>query len=97
MALLTQSIINGLITGSIYALVAAGYSLIYSTNNFMHFAHGISVVAAGYMVYWFFSLAGMPFYITCLITIILSAIFGLAMYRLIYLPLQKKEHQTSYS
>lgn len=90
MSLLTQSLINGLITGSIYALVASGYSLIYSTNNFMHFAHGISVVAAGYMVYWLFTLAGMPFYLTCLLTIVLSAIFGLAMYRLIYLPLQRK-------
>ncbi|MDG6244504.1 MAG: branched-chain amino acid ABC transporter permease [Methanolobus sp.] len=90
MSLLAQSIINGLITGSIYALVAAGYSLIYSTNNFMHFAHGISVVAAGYMVYWLFTLAGTPFYATCLITILLSALFGLAMYRLIYLPLQRR-------
>ncbi|MBN2111197.1 MAG: branched-chain amino acid ABC transporter permease [Methanosarcinaceae archaeon] len=90
MSLLAQSIVNGFITGSIYALVAAGYSLIYSTNNFMHFAHGISVVAAGYMVYWLFSLGGTPFYLTCIVTVILSALFGLAMYRLIYLPLQKR-------
>ncbi len=90
MSLLAQSIINGLITGSIYALVAAGYSLIYSTNNFMHFAHGISVVAAGYMVYWLFTVTGTPFYLTCILTIFFSAFFGLAMYRLIYLPLQKR-------
>jgi len=35
-----QLLINGLIAGAIYALVASGFSLIYSTNKFIHFAHG---------------------------------------------------------
>ena len=49
MSLLLQLTINGLIAGSIYALVAIGFSLIYGTNKFMHLAHGISVVIASYL------------------------------------------------
>lgn len=86
----TQLLVNGLIAGAIYALVASGFSLIYSTNKFMHFAHGISVVVSAYILYTLFSLLGIPFYISCLLTIILAGLFGLLMNRFIYIPLQNK-------
>jgi len=44
--MLPQLFVNGLIAGSIYALVAVGFGLIYSTTRFFHFAHG-AVYAAG--------------------------------------------------
>lgn len=91
MILLSQLIVNGLIAGSIYALVASGFSLIYSTNRFMHFAHGISVVVGGYILFTLFSLAGIPFFLACLSTLILSGLFGLGTYRGIYLQLQKRK------
>jgi branched-chain amino acid transport system permease protein len=88
--LLAQSVVNGLIIGSVYALVAAGFSLIYSTNKFMHFAHGSAVVFGGYLLYTLFTLNGVPFYLACILTIPLSGLFGLGLYRLIYLPLRKR-------
>lgn len=91
MSLLVQLTINGLIAGSIYALVASGFSLIYSTNRFIHFAHGISVAVAAYIMFALFSLAGLNFYLIILPTLFLSALFGLASYRFIYLPLQNKK------
>lgn len=91
MSLFMQLTINGLIAGSIYALVASGFSLIYGTNKFMHFAHGISVVIASYILYSTFTLSGIPFFLSILITLTLSGLFGLGMYRLIYLPLQKRK------
>lgn len=39
--MLPQLLVNGLIAGSIYALVALGFGLIYSTTRFFHFAHGM--------------------------------------------------------
>ena len=39
--MLAQIFINGLIAGSIYALLALGLGLIYSTTRFFHFAHGM--------------------------------------------------------
>ena len=90
MGLFAQLTVNGLIAGSIYALVASGFSLIYGTNKFMHFAHGISVAVAGYILYGAFTLYGLNFYLAVLLTLSASGIFGLAIYRLIYLPLQNR-------
>ena len=73
---LAQLIVNGLIAGAIYALVASGFSLIYSTNKFMHFAHGSSVVVAGYFLFSLFSVVGIPFYLACLLTLILTLAFN---------------------
>ena len=39
--MLPQLLVNGLIAGSIYALAALGFGLIYSTTRFFHFAHGM--------------------------------------------------------
>lgn len=77
--------------GSIYALVAAGFSLIYATNKFMHFAHGVSIALSGYLLYTFFSLAGIPFIVACILTIITTGAFGFGLYRFIYLPLQNRK------
>jgi len=91
MSLLLQLTINGLIAGSIYALVASGFSLIYGTNKFMHFAHGTSVVVAGYIIYTLFTQLNINFYLASILTLILSGLFGFGMYRLIYLPLQNRK------
>jgi len=87
----TQLFVNSLIIGSIYALVACGFSLIYATNKFMHFAHGTSVVVAAYILFTFFNLWSVPFYISAFLTIIVSALFGVLIFRVIYLPLQNKK------
>jgi branched-chain amino acid transport system permease protein len=86
----TQLLVNSLIMGSIYALVGCGFSLIYATNKFMHFGHGVSVAVSAYALLALFSFAGVPFYLACLLTIILASLFGLGMYKGIYSPLQKR-------
>lgn len=49
--MLLQLIVNGLIAGSIYALVALGFTVIYRTVRFFHFAHGIVYTAGAYLAY----------------------------------------------
>lgn len=85
-----QLLINGLIAGSIYALVATGFSLIYSTNRFVHFAHGAVVTVSAYFLYLLFSLWGVNFFIACLLTILFSGFVGWLIYRLLYSNLKKK-------
>tara|TARA_B100002003_G_scaffold249192_1_gene284823 strand:+ start:907 stop:1791 length:885 start_codon:yes stop_codon:yes gene_type:complete len=91
MAIIGQLFVNGLIAGSIYALVASGFSLIYATNRFMHFAHGATVAIGGYLLFALFNLLGLPFFLAALGTIVLTALFGLGMNRLIYIPLQRRK------
>lgn len=90
----SQILLNGLIAGSIYGLVACGFSLIYSTNKFMNFAHGSVVVASGYALYVLFALLGINFYLACLLTIAFAALFGFGINRLIYRQLQNKNAST---
>lgn len=86
-----QLLLNGLIAGSIYALVATGFSLIYSTNRFVHFAHGTTVTVSAYVLLTFFSIIGLNFYVAALLTIAVAALLGWVMYRVLYLPLQRKK------
>lgn len=56
----------------------------------MHFAHGVGVAIGGYILYTLFTLWGVPFYLACFLTVPLTGLFGLAMYRGLYLPLQRR-------
>ncbi|NQU77959.1 branched-chain amino acid ABC transporter permease [Candidatus Falkowbacteria bacterium] len=89
--MLAQLFFNGLIAGAIYALVAAGFSLIYSTGKFIHFAHGAVVAVAAYFLYTFFSILGLNFYLAVILTIISSGFFGWIINKIIYEPLRRKK------
>ena len=47
----SQIVANGLIVGSIYALIALGFTTIYRTVKFFHFAHGVIYAAGAYLAY----------------------------------------------
>ncbi len=49
--MLSQLILNGIIAGSIYALIALGFAVIYKTVRFFHFAHGVVYTAGAYFAY----------------------------------------------
>jgi branched-chain amino acid transport system permease protein len=74
----SQLFVNGLIAGAIYALIAAGFSLIYSVCKFINFAHGAVVAVAAYVVYFIFSVIGLDFWLSVILTIIIISFFGLA-------------------
>jgi branched-chain amino acid transport system permease protein len=46
-----QLLLNGIIAGSIYALIALGSSIIYKTFRFFHFAHGVVYTAGAYFAF----------------------------------------------
>lgn len=85
-----QLLINGLIAGSIYALVAAGFSLIYSTNRFIHFAHGGVIAATSYFLFTLFVTWKLNFYLAAVLAIIFSGLLGYVIFKLIYSPLKKR-------
>ncbi|MBT4221140.1 MAG: branched-chain amino acid ABC transporter permease [Candidatus Magasanikbacteria bacterium] len=86
-----QLLVNGIIAGSIYSLIASGFSLIYSANRFVHFAHGTVAAAGAYMLYTLFTLWGVPFYIAAISTIIGTALLGIFIFGGIYRTLQKRK------
>jgi branched-chain amino acid transport system permease protein len=49
----SQLLLNGIIAGSIYALIALGFTIIYRTVKFFHFAHGVVYTAGAYLAFTF--------------------------------------------
>ena len=86
-----QLLINGLIAGSIYALVATGFALIYSTCKFVHFAHGSAVAVAAYSLFFFFQKLGLNFWLAIILTIIFSGFFGWLLNKIVYKNLRKRK------
>lgn len=88
-----QLLVNGLIAGSVYALVALGFTVIYKTVRFFHIAHGVVYAAGAYLAYsvinsWH-SAAG--WVVGVLVGLIGAGLLGLLIDRSVYLPLRKKK------
>ncbi|MFH1457261.1 MAG: branched-chain amino acid ABC transporter permease [Patescibacteria group bacterium] len=86
-----QLLINGLIAGAIYALVASGFALIYSTCKFVHFAHGSSVAVSAYILYSLFNKLELNFWLAIILTIIFAGVFGWLINKLVYQPLRQRK------
>jgi branched-chain amino acid transport system permease protein len=90
-----QQIINGLVLGSMYALVALGYTMVYGIVNLINFAHG-EVLMTGAMVSWtvvtLLANSGLPGWLTMLISlvaaIIVCAALNFTIEKLAYKPLR---------
>ncbi len=88
--LFLQLLLQGIQTGALYALTAAGFALIFGATRIFHFAHGTSFTLAGY-VFLFCWNGGLPGWIGTLAGIAVAMLFGLAMERLVYRPIQRHE------
>ena len=91
LSIFNQLLANGLIAGAIYALVAVGFSLIYSTCRFVHFAHGAVIAFSAYILYFFFSLLGLNFGFSVILTIIFASFLGWLINIIVYKQLQKRK------
>jgi branched-subunit amino acid ABC-type transport system permease component len=91
MSLVLQLIINGIIAGAIYALVASGFSLTYSTAKFIHFAHGATIAFSAYFLFLLFSVLNLNFFVSALFAIGFAALLGLGMNVLVYRQLRKRK------
>jgi branched-chain amino acid transport system permease protein len=87
----SQLLINGLITGAIYALVSSGFSLIYSVCKFVHFAHGVVVTLSGYFLYFLFLKLGFNFWFSVILSIVFASLLGFLIDKIIYKELRKRK------
>src|SRR5690349_21863320 len=84
MEILLQQIINGLVLGSMYALVALGYTMVYGIINLINFAHG-EVLMVGAITSWALitrmqeSMPGLPGWLVLIIAMVLSCIVAAAL------------------
>ena len=88
--MISQLLTNGIIAGSIYALVALGFTLIYRTVKFFHFAHGVVYTAGAYFAYTLIISLHLNFVLSFFLSIALAAILGIAIDRFVYCPLRQQ-------
>lgn len=84
-----QQLINGLILGSIYALLALGYTMVYGIIKLINFAHGDIYMMGAFMGYYLINHLHLNFFLALLIAMLGSAFLGAVIEYLAYRPLRK--------
>lgn len=84
-----EQLLNGLRTGSIYALIALGYTMVYGIAKMINFAHGDIIMVGAYSLYVFIGVLGVPIPIAILLSIGVCALAGVVIERIAYKPLRK--------
>ena len=91
-----QQIVNGLSLGSVYALIAVGYSLVYSILLFSNFAHGGFLVVGGYICYGIVKGLGMSMWIGGAAAILGAGAVAIMTERFAYRPIRERTPLTLY-
>ena len=91
-----QQLVNGLSIGSIYALMAVGYSLIYSLLNFTNFAHSITVTIGAFCAFFFLSNLVQNLYLGIAIAVLVAGGLAMLIELLGYRPLLQKKARRIY-
>lgn len=90
MSAFLQQMINGLSIGSVYALMAVGYSLVYSIMNFSNFAHGGVIMIGAYVGFFLMTALALPFVIAFGLAAIGAGLLAVTLERIAYRPLRKR-------
>lgn len=91
-----QQLINGLSVGSVYALMAVGYALIYSLLNFTNFAHSITVTIGAFTTFFFLTYAMENLFLGIVAGIAVAAILAAFIEFIAYRPLLKRNARRVY-
>jgi branched-chain amino acid transport system permease protein len=83
-----QQTLNALQLGSIYALIALGYSMVYGTLSMINFAHGDVFMIGAFLCFLAGTALGLPFAPTLLLSMAGAALLGVAIERFAYRPLR---------
>lgn len=83
-----EQIINGLSTGSMYALVAIGYTMVYGIAKMINFAHGEIIMVGAYITYVCISSFHLPVIVAIIASIIGCALLGMLTEKVAYKPLR---------
>ena len=81
-------LVNGISLGSIYALIALGYTMVYGIAKMLNFAHGDVIMIGGYVVFTSMTTMGMPTWVSILIGIVFCTLLGVVIEKVAYKPLR---------
>ena len=83
-----QHMTNGISLGSLYALIAIGYTMVYGILRLINFAHGDIFMIGAYLTYYGITYTPIPWYIVFILASVITGILGIILERLAYKPLR---------
>jgi branched-chain amino acid transport system permease protein len=86
--LFLQHLANALSLGSLYALIAIGYTMVYGILRLINFAHGDVFMLGGYLAFYAVAMFLLPWWAAFLVAVALTAAFGVLLERVAYRPLR---------
>jgi branched-chain amino acid transport system permease protein len=81
-------LVNGISLGSVYALIALGYTMVYGIAKMLNFAHGDIIMVGGFTVFIAMSSLKFPVWLSILIGIIVCTLLGVLIEKVAYKPLR---------
>ncbi|BCK83548.1 branched-chain amino acid ABC transporter permease [Dysosmobacter sp. NSJ-60] len=81
-------LISGISLGSVYALIALGYTMVYGIAKMLNFAHGDVIMVGGYISFCAVSYLGLPGWIGVVLAVLVCTVLGVVIERLAYKPLR---------
>lgn len=84
-----NNLINGISLGSIYAVIALGYTLVYGIAKMLNFAHGDVIMIGGYVVFISMTSLSLNPWISILLAIIACTVLGVVIEKVAYKPLRQ--------
>ncbi|TWO23117.1 branched-chain amino acid ABC transporter permease [Campylobacter hyointestinalis] len=88
-ALFFQQMVNGFSLGSMYALIAIGYTMVYGVLRLINFAHGDIMMVGAYVALLSMTSFSLPFWFALLFAVIVAALLGVLTDKIAYKPLRK--------
>lgn len=82
-------LVSGISLGSIYALIALGYTMVYGIAKMLNFAHGDVIMVGAFVIYTVSTTWGLPPVVGVLISIVFCTLFGMLIEKVAYKPLRK--------
>ena len=82
-------LINGISLGSIYAIIALGYTMVYGIAKMLNFAHGDVIMVGAYVCFFAVSTYSLPPLVGILLAVVICTVLGMVVERLAYKPLRQ--------
>ena len=83
-----SNLINGISLGSVYAIIALGYTMVYGIAKMLNFAHGDVIMVGAYMCFCAMSYLGLPPIAGILLAVVVCTLLGIVIEKLAYKPLR---------
>lgn len=81
-------LIDGLGLGSVYAIIALGYSMVYGIAKMLNFAHGDVIMVGAFVAYFALSSFGLPTIVALILSVVACTVLGIVVEKLAYKPLR---------